>query len=250
MTAPEHFHETDPSGLQTLERFAQATRFNRWMFDTIQPYCKGHVLEVGSGIGNLSQYFLEKNFMLTASDLREEYINILHGKFGRHSNLAGIKPIDLAAASFETRFQDLLQQFDTVVALNVIEHIQDDGLAIGNCKKLLKPGGHLVVLVPAWKMLYNSFDVELGHYVRYNAGTLKKLLESQGMEVFHTRYFNSAGIVGWMINGSLFHKRLIPRKQLQVFDKLVPVIKLIDAISFRKLGLSVLAVARKPEQNN
>jgi hypothetical protein len=53
-----------------------------------------------------------------------------------------------------------------------------------------------------------------------------------------------------MINGSLFHKRLIPRKQLQVFDKLVPVIKLIDAISFRKLGLSVLAVARKPEQNN
>src|SRR5687768_457888 len=137
MTAPEHFHETDPSGLQTLERFAHATRFNRWMFDTIQPYCKGHVLEVGSGIGNLSRYFLDKNFRLTASDLRDEYINILHGKFGRHHNLAGVKSIDLAIDNFEARVHDLLQQFDTVVALNVIEHIENDELAISNCKKLL-----------------------------------------------------------------------------------------------------------------
>jgi 2-polyprenyl-3-methyl-5-hydroxy-6-metoxy-1,4-benzoquinol methylase len=250
MTAPGHFHETDPSGLQTLERFAQARRFNRWMFDTIQPYCKGQVLEVGSGIGNLSQYFLEKNFRLTASDLRDEYINILHGKFGRNPNLAGIKSIDLAVENFETRFSDLLQQFDTVVALNVIEHIQDDHLAISNCKKLLKPGGHLVILVPAFSLLYNLFDQELGHYVRYNRKTLNELLGSQELEVFHTQYFNSIGIIGWIINGSLFRKRLIPRKQLQIYDKLVPVIKAIDAITFRKVGLSVLSVARKPEQNN
>ena len=250
MTAPDHFHETDPSGLQTLERFAQATRFNRWMFDTIQPYCKGDVLEVGSGIGNLSRYFLENDLKLTASDLRDEYINILHGKFGRHPNLAGIISIDLAVANFETRFQDLLQQFDTVVALNVVEHIQDDELAIGNCKKLLKPGGHLIILVPAFQALYNQFDEELGHYVRYNRSSLNGLLQGQGLEVFHTRYFNAIGIIGWMINGSLFRKRLIPRRQLQLFDKLVPVIKMIDAITFRKAGLSVLSVARKPIQNN
>lgn len=247
MTAPEHFHETDPSGLQTLERFADATRFNRWMFDTIQPYCKGHVLEVGSGIGNLSRYFLEKNFRLTASDLRDEYINILHGKFGGHTNLAGIKSIDIAVENFENRFPGLLSQFDTVVALNVVEHIKNDELAITNCKKLLKPGGHLVILVPAFQMLYNSFDEELGHYIRYDRKTLNNLLESQGLKVFHTRFFNSVGIAGWMINGALFHKRIIPKKQLQVFDKLVPVIKLIDKISFHRIGLSILCVARKPE---
>src|SRR5688572_22869454 len=184
MKGKEHFHEADPSGLLTLERFAHATRLNRWMFETIQPFCKGHVLEVGSGIGNLSQYFLEKNFRLTASDLRDEYINILHGKFGRHLNLAGIKSIDLAVENFDTRFSDLLQQFDTVVALNVIEHIQDDEMAISNCKKLLKPGGHLVILVPAFNVLYNLFDEELGHYVRYTSKTLNELLESQALEVF------------------------------------------------------------------
>jgi 2-polyprenyl-3-methyl-5-hydroxy-6-metoxy-1,4-benzoquinol methylase len=246
MTDSAHFHETDPSGLQTLERFANATRFNRWMFDTIQPYCKGHVLEVGSGIGNLSQFFLEKNYRLTVSDLRDEYLNILHSKFGRHSNLSGIKSIDLAVENFETRFPELLEQFDTVVALNVVEHIKDDRLAISNCKKLLKPGGHLVILVPAHQWLYNQFDDELGHYIRYRARSLERLLQSQQLDILYTRYFNSVGIAGWMINGKLFGKRLIPRRQLQIFDKLVPVIKLIDAITFHKVGLSVLSIGRKP----
>lgn len=207
MISPEHLHETDPSGLQTLQRLDLATRFNRWMFDTIQPWCKGHVLEVGSGIGNLSQFFLEKNFMLTASDLRDEYINILQDKFGKHQHLAGVRSIDLVAENFETRFHDLLQQFDTVVALNVVEHIKDDALAIANCKKMLKPGGHLVVLVPAYQALYNSFDKELDHYRRYNRKSLNKLFTSQSLEIVHARYFNAVGIFGWFINGSLFRKK-------------------------------------------
>jgi len=250
MTAPGHFHQTDPSGLQTLERFAQATRFNRWMFDTIRPFCKGHVLEVGSGIGNLSRHFLEENFTLTASDLRDEYINILHGEFGKHPRLKGIRSIDLALPDFEQRYAGLLESFDTVVALNVIEHIKEHERAIANCKKLLKPGGHLVVLVPAFQSLYNSFDEELGHWLRYNAKSLNRLLQSQNMEVLHTQYFNAVGIVGWALNGSLLRKRLIPRRQLMMYDKLVPLFKMIDAISFRKIGLSVLSVARKPERNS
>lgn len=243
----DHSHEADPSGLLTLERFAHATRLNRWMFETIQPFCKGHVLEVGSGIGNLSKYFLEKNYKTTVSDLRDEYINILHGKFGTHPHLTGIKSIDLAVPDFENRFRDLLQQFDTVVALNVVEHIKDDTAAISNCKKLLKPGGHLVILVPAFRRLYNTFDEELGHYRRYSTRSLNKLFKSQGLEVFHSQHFNSVGIIGWMINGSLLRKKLIPAGQLQIFDRLVPVIKVIDAISFRKVGLSVMSVGRKKQ---
>lgn len=249
MTATDQFHETDPSGLQTLERFANATRFNRWMFDTIQPYCKGHVLEVGSGIGNLSRFFLENNFRLTVSDLRDEYLNILHNKFGGHPNLAGIQPIDLAVVNFEERFHDLLECFDTIVALNVVEHIQNDAQAIANCKKMLKPGGHLIVLVPAYRWLYNQLDVELGHYVRYQAGSLKKLLRSQQLEIMALRYFNAVGIFGWMINGRIFRKKLIPRGQLQIFNKLVPLIKFVDSITLRSIGLSVLSVARKPVNN-
>jgi len=245
MTASEHFHETDPSGLQTLERFAAATRFNRWMFDTIRPYCQGHVLEVGSGIGNISRLFLDNNIPLTASDLRAEYCQVLQQQFGRHLFLRGITSIDLAMPDFETHYQDRLGQFDTVVALNVVEHIQDDEGAIRNCRSLLKPGGRLVILVPAYQLLYNLFDEELGHYLRYDNDSLEELLESADLEVIHHQYFNAVGIVGWMINGSLFRKKLIPRKQLQIFDKLVPVIKLVDKITFHRIGLSVIAVGRK-----
>src|SRR4051794_12207936 len=127
MDGMEHLHKTDPLGLETLERLAEADNFNRWLFNTVAPYCKGHILEVGSGIGNLSKYFLEKKFTLSASDLRKEYCDILSGRIGNDPNLAGIHSIDLAATGFTERYAHLLQQFDTVIALNVIEHIQDDG---------------------------------------------------------------------------------------------------------------------------
>ena len=246
MTGTAHFHETDPTGLQTLERFAAATHFNRWLFDTIRPHCKGHVLEVGSGIGNISKLFLENHFSLTVSDLRQEYCDLLQQHFGYHPFLKGVASIDLVAPDFTLRFGHLLHCFDTVVALNVVEHIEDDKQAIHNCLQLLKPGGHLVILVPAFQVLYNLFDEELGHFVRYTGVSLEALLASQGLEVTHRQYFNAVGILGWLINGGIFRKRLIPRKQLQIFDKLIPFIKVVDSITFHSFGLSVFAVGRKP----
>ena len=244
MTAPSHFHESDPNGLQTLERFARATHFNKWLFDTIFPWCKGRVLEVGSGIGNLSTFFLQEEILLTASDLRDEYCNILQEKFGKNSFLQGIKSIDLSEKDFDTRYASLAGQFDTVVALNVIEHIEDDSYAVANCKKLLAPGGNLVVLVPAFKTLYNLFDEELGHFVRYTSKTLPQLLKDGGLSVIHDQYFNAAGIAGWMINGKLLKKKIIPKAQLQLFDKLIPAMKLVDVITFHRIGLSVIAIGQ------
>ena len=244
MTAHEHFHEKDPTGLLTLERFAEARNFNRWLFETIAPYCKGRVLEVGSGIGNISHFFLENNFQTTLSDLRSEYCHALEQRFGGNPSLMGIKKIDLTDAAFSTSHADLLGFFDTIVALNVIEHIENAALAVSNCNKLLKANGQIIILVPAYQFLYNSFDVELGHYIRYNTKSLKKLLEETGFAVTHQQYFNAAGITGWLMNG-LFRKKLIPKKQLKIFDKLVPVIRFIDAITFNTVGLSIIAVAKK-----
>jgi SAM-dependent methyltransferase len=245
MTAPEHFHETDPTGLQTLERFAAATHFNRWLFDTVRPHCKGHVLEVGSGIGNISKLFLENKIRLTASDLREEYCDLLQQQFGNNPSLAGVVSIDLAVPDFTQRYSHLLQQFDSVVALNVIEHIEDDKRAIDNCVQLLKRGGHLVILVPAFQTLYNLFDEELGHYKRYTGRSLRALEESAGLEVIHQQYFNVVGIMGWIVDGGILRKRLIPRQQLLYFDKLIPLIKLVDTITFHSFGLSTIAIGRK-----
>lgn len=246
MKSQDHFHEVDPTGLQTLERFAQADNFNRWLFETIKPYSKGHVLEVGSGIGNLSKFFLKENFHLTVSDLRAEYCEVLRKKFQNETKPKSIERIDLADKNFDSSYAGLLGKFDTVIALNVIEHIKDDALAIRHCRSLLRPDGNLIVLVPAFKSIYNAFDVELGHHKRYTKRSLDQLLHSQGFHVQRSWYFNAVGIMGWVINGALLKKKIVPSGQLKIFNKLVPLVRLVDKISLHSIGLSVIAIGTNP----
>jgi SAM-dependent methyltransferase len=198
--------KTDPAGLETLELFEQAPHFNQWLYNEIAPYCRGSILEIGSGIGNISRFFLQQKGQVTLSDLRIEYCNKLRVLFTGRPNLSAVVQLDLSLPDFEQAYPSLLQQFDTVVALNVIEHIENDGLAVSNCRKLLRKNGQLVVLVPAYAGLYNSLDKELGHFRRYSGKRLKNLVEAQGLSVVHTQYFNLAGVGGWWFSGSLLKK--------------------------------------------
>lgn len=198
--------KTDPAGLETLELFEQAPHFNQWLYEAIAPYCRGSMLEIGSGIGNISRFLLRQKGPVTLSDLRIEYCNRLRVLFTGSPNLSDVVQLDLSLPDFEQAYPSLLHQFDTIVALNVIEHIENDGLAVANCRKLLRKNGQLVALVPAYAGLYNSLDKELGHFRRYSGKRLKNLLEEQGLDVVHTRYFNLAGIGGWWFSGSLLKK--------------------------------------------
>ncbi len=235
---------TDPAGLGTLELFAHAPLFNRWLFETIQPYCKGSLLEIGSGIGNISAFLWKGGIPVTLSDLREEYCDTLRKRFSGQPGLEGVCRVDLAMENFEEHYPKLLHRFDSIVALNVVEHIREDSLAIANCKKMLKPGGQLIILVPAYRFLFNAFDRTLGHFRRYNKTSLQKLLETGELAVIHTQYFNFAGIAGWWMSGSVLKKKTIPRLQLSLFNTLVPIMRLADTLTGRRVGLSVIAIAK------
>lgn len=237
--SPEH----DAAGLETLERFANAPAFNQWLYDSIAQHCSGRIVEIGSGIGNISQLLLKNHLRVMLSDLRQMYCIKLNERFARHPHFEGAVQMDIADENFQDRYSSLIQGFDTVIALNVVEHIQNDAQAIENCKQLLKPGGKMIILVPAYQWLFNSFDIELGHYRRYTQPELTVLLQNQGLEIKHTRYFNFAGIAGWWLTGSIMKKKTIPGGQLSLFNRLVPAFRLIDRILFRKVGLSVIAVA-------
>jgi 2-polyprenyl-3-methyl-5-hydroxy-6-metoxy-1,4-benzoquinol methylase len=240
-SAPKENH----TGLETLELFAQAETFNTWLFENIAPYCSGTVLEIGSGIGNISKHLLARNKEVALSDLSDDYCAVLKEKYSSNPHLLGIYQIDLALPEFDSRYASLFKSFDTVVALNVVEHIRQDGLALENCKKLLKENGRLILLVPAYQFLFNHFDQELGHYRRYTKKTLAKLLAGQGLTLQKIKYFNMAGIPGWWFTGAVLKKRIIPSWQLSAFNKLVPLFKIIDKLFARKLGLSVIAIAKK-----
>jgi len=235
--------ERDHSGLETLELFAHAPHFNKWLFENISSYLQGNILEIGSGIGNISKLLLQTNLPVTLSDLRKEYCDKLQIQFGQEKNLKDIFQLDLSLPDFENVYQHMLHQFDTVIALNVVEHIKDDKLVMSNCKRLLRPKGRVIILVPAFMSLFNSFDEELGHIRRYNGKTLRDLFQTQHLKVLHIQYFNFAGILGWWFTGSVMKRKIIPRGQLDVYEKLVPIFRLTDSLLLKRIGLSVIGVA-------
>ncbi len=237
--------QPDPSGYKTLENFSGAPHFNQWLYEKIAGLVTGQILEIGSGIGNISDLLLRDRPGVTLSDLRPEYCQILENKFGGNPHLEGVYPLDLSSIDFNVKYSALLEKFDTVIALNVIEHIEDDSLAIRNAKALLRKNGKFVILVPAGQWLYNSLDRELGHFKRYSKLELKKLLQSAGFEVSYCRYFNVAAIFGWFVSGHILKEKLIPPSQLNIFNKLVPVVKILDLIISPITGISVISTGIK-----
>jgi 2-polyprenyl-3-methyl-5-hydroxy-6-metoxy-1,4-benzoquinol methylase len=237
----------DEVGLSTLDSLSAANKLNDWMFETIQPYVKGNILEIGSGIGNISSCFVKHNIPLYVSDYSDHYCMVLKQKFASEALIRDVFQIDLAAADFENHYASLIGTFDAIFALNVVEHIENDGLAIANCKKLLAPGGHLIILVPAFQLLYNGFDKELEHFRRYTRRTLKELFLAQNFKIIKSWYFNLAGILGWFVSGTILRKKTLPAGQLSFYNKLVPIFRIADRLTLNKIGLSVLTVGKKEE---
>lgn len=239
---------TDNTGKEILNVIAGANCFNHWMYQTIKPYITGNTLEIGSGIGNLSAFFLKDNISITLSDTEQEYIEILKKKFGGNKNLKSIISINLEHSSLEKTHPDLKEKFDTVFLLNVLEHINDDHLAINNIHFLLKPGGIIVILTPAYPFLFSKLDLALGHHRRYTTGKLKLLLSESGLISIKSFYFNLLGIPAW-VYGKIFCLKTIPAGEMRLFNRIVPIARLIDKITFRKAGLSAIIVGKKDQKS-
>lgn len=236
---------SDPSGFETLEAFSQADTFNKWQYNALNRFAQGQILEIGSGTGNISAFFLKEHEQVCLTDLRPEYCELLKNKFGPDPHLLGVYELDLSLHNFESTYPYLLNKFDTVIASNVIEHISEDSLAVSNAKSLLKNNGRLIVLVPAGQWLYNSIDKELGHYKRYSKSSLKSLLESAGLFVEDTRYFNAAAILGWWISGNILREKTVSSAKMTLYNRMTPIFKITDWFIAPFVGISVISVGIK-----
>ncbi len=237
------YKEIDLEGEETLKAIAQADKFNHWMYETIKPYCSGKILEIGSGIGNISSFFVKEKFDITLSDIRAQYRDYLRQHDATKN--ANVIELDIVADDFNSKYNAYLGSFQTVFALNVVEHVEQDKLAIQNLLSLLTPGGKLIILVPAYQFLFNNFDRELYHFRRYNRNSLNKIMQQDNSQILKTFYFNLAGIAGWFLVGSVLKKKIIPSGDMKLYNKLVPIFKLVDKLFFNQMGLSVISVAQK-----
>jgi 2-polyprenyl-3-methyl-5-hydroxy-6-metoxy-1,4-benzoquinol methylase len=229
----------DEYGSHILTSLEKARQFNRWMADAISPYVGARVLEIGAGIGNITTWLLPRDLYL-ASDINPHYIDYL-------KNLSLYKPyLKVARLDLEDTacFEPWNGQFDTVVCLNVLEHVRDPLLALRNMHDVLAPGGRLVLYVPAGQTLYSSLDEVLGHRVRYSQEMLREELQKTGFTIEEMHDFNRTSVPGWWLNGRVMKRRNFSRVQLKLFNMGVPVIRRLDRMLPWK-GLGIIAVGRR-----
>lgn len=217
----------------------EAPRYNRWQYSRIAPYLGRRICEIGSGIGNMSTLILDSApDLLIATDTDSYYRAALQRHFEGCPNVV-VEELTLPDPSAAERFGRF--DLDTVVALNVIEHIADDVGALRSIASMLSGGGRAVILVPALPALFGSLDLALGHHRRYTRTSLRRQMEKAGFRVARTFYFNLAGILGWWLNARVRRVPRIPLGQLRHFDRLVPLLRTEDLIPL-PLGQSVIAI--------
>ncbi|MBK7965036.1 MAG: methyltransferase domain-containing protein [Bacteroidetes bacterium] len=153
--------------------------------------------------------------------------------------------LDLVHPDFESKYAPLLGTFDSCFAMNVIEHIEDDSLAMKNLVSLLKVGGKVLILVPANPILYNDIDKGLFHFRRYTSSMMDQLFLLAPLKMEKKWMFNALGIPAWFFGGKIMRKKEVEGGQMNLYDKLVPIARLLDVITFRKVGLSIIALATK-----
>jgi SAM-dependent methyltransferase len=134
--------------------------------------------------------------------------------------------------------------YDSVVCLNVLEHVEDDRLAVRNMRDALAPDGRLILLVPAHPGLFCALDEDVGHYRRYSQDQLRQVLDDAGMQVERLFPFNFWGLFGWWLNGVVLRRRRLPGEQLSLFGRLSPLLILAERLLRPPVGLSFIAVAR------
>ena len=210
----------DAVGATTLDRLAAASRYNRWMHDRLRPWLGDRVLEIGSGIGNLSEFLLDRSHLIL-SDTDSFYLDRLRERFRKHPH---VSVVELTLPAFDGVL--ISERLDTVICLNVLEHVRDDIASLSSLYQLLQPGGRLILLVPALPMLYGSLDRALGHFRRYTAQQLRHVFASVGFRTRHIEYFNLAGVPGWWFTGRVLRRTLIPTGPLRWYDAYVPLLRL------------------------
>jgi glycosyltransferase involved in cell wall biosynthesis len=208
-----------------LDAFANAPNFNRWMADTIKPYIGKKVLEIGAGMGNLTRVLVAGRKRYVATDIDRENLERLRSRLSRRPNLE-IAELNAADPKGHDAFRG---QLETVVCLNVLEHIEDEKSALQNIRSMLVDGGRAVILVPAGQSIYNSLDEELGHVRRYSEDQLRQSMIEAGFDVEAVLPFNRASRPGWWLNGTILKRRTISRMQLKNFDRLVWLVRRVDA---------------------
>jgi len=229
-----------------LEAMSFAVNYHRWILSIFAPYLGTRVVEVGAGTGSFSELLLER---------RLESLSLVEPSTAMHQQLCRrIKELSpsVTLKTYNDVFENVAAQIrsdqrpDSIIYVNVLEHIEDDVNELKVINNTLAVGGRLFIFVPALRWLHGSMDRQLGHFRRYTRTELEKKCVASGFRVMASRYFDVWGVLPWWVKYKLLQSNEMEPGAVRFYDqRVVPVAKTLES-SFRPpIGKNVLLIAEK-----
>jgi SAM-dependent methyltransferase len=237
--APVSLEESQHAITVGLERNANASNYLQWIEDLCMPFLGSRCLEIGAGRGDLTARFARGRERYVATDVSDYSLDALRSTLPEGS---AVEVRELDAVDYEPGDE----RFDSIVMINVLEHIEDDRATLERLRTALDPGGRLILYVPAFQFLYSRFDREIGHYRRYRRAGLEQLLDETGFERLDSRYVNSIGALGWFVYCRLLRRSSSDDLTVGSCDRyVVPAARVYEDRWPPPFGLSLFCVARR-----
>lgn len=219
----------------------RARNYHQWILDIFTPYLGPKVIEVGAGIGTFACKILRNPLVqeLLAVEPAENLFPILQERLKEHTRAQAIQ------AYLERLSPSSMAH--SLVAVNVMEHIPDDAAFLKTAYEALKPGGYLLIFVPAIQQIYGTADRAFEHCRRYMKLDLQLRLEAAGFQIELLRYMNFPGIFAWFLYGRILRRDVLPLSSVELYDRfMIPVVRHIETMFVPPVGQNLIAVGRKP----
>lgn len=224
-----------------LEILATMPNYYSWIMDTFAPFVCGHVIEYGAGMGTISQRIAPLAKRLTLVEPLPDLVQVLRTKFRDNSN------VEVVGEDLKQHAERIsAATFDTVVLVNVLEHIDDDHHALALLFRILRPGGRLLVFVPALPGLMSKLDLMFGHFRRYQRADLVEKVAKAGGDTEICRYFDFIGVLPWFFLNKLMGATTFNPNLISIHDRfVVPLSRAVERVIPPPIGKNVILVAQK-----
>ena len=220
-----------------LVALAECRNHRKWFADFARPYLGDHPIEIGSGLGDYAREWIPLTEHFTVTDADESLVIGLKKEMAGHSNV-DVRQVLLPSTA--------RADHSCLISYNVLEHIDDHVGALRSMAGLVRPGGYIVLVCPAFPFAMSPVDIATGHVRRYTRRSMTAALTEAGLEVIDVRYANSLGLLCYYAFTSLLRKQPSKGVTMTFYDRrLVPVVRFAERLIKRPpFGQSVIAVAR------
>jgi SAM-dependent methyltransferase len=226
-----------------LEAMSFAVNYHKWILEEFRPFLGKKLVEVGAGTGSFSEMLIEENPKNLALVEPSEMFKFLE------QNISQIETgavVNFYNSIFAETAHKLDEKPDTIIYVNVLEHIEDDAGELQKVHETLSPGGRCLIFVPAFMSLYGAFDEKVGHFRRYTKRGLEDKVKAAGFKVVKSKYFDFVGIFPWYVKYKLLRSDSLESGAVTTYDKFaVPLTKQFERFLKFPLGKNVLLVGEK-----